>query len=415
MGTMRRITAPIEKKHARKVAAYARISMETERSPKSLSLQISYYSDLIQSTPGWEYAGVFYDSGISGTTTRRAGFQEMLQKSRTGHIDLILTKSISRFARNTVDLLTTCRELKRIGVEVRFEKENISTFSADGELMLTLLASFAQAESEQNSQNVKWAIRRNYARGNTNSHWIYGYDWDGYRFTINESEAKIVKEVFDAYLAGISPEAMACRLNQQGIRSRGGGRFYGSVLRRWLENERYAGNQMMQKTYTTRIGSSLQARNTGELPKYWVEHCLPAIIPADTFNAVQAEIARRREVGWARTPGGRFGPLTHLIHCSECGKHYHRRTKRKKSGSTYKYWWCETATKGNGNPCKAKQLREETIMRIISTVFGKEKLDSEDIITGIDHIDAYPSGQLHIVLTDSILIPVDYIKIRKEC
>lgn len=318
----------------RKVAAYARVSRENDKTHKSFALQVSYYNQLISSTPGWIFAGVYADDGISGTSTSlRADFQVMMKDARAGKIDLILTKSISRLARNTVDLLTTCRELKRIGVEVKFEKENISTFSADGELMLTLLASFAQAESEQNSENVKWAIRRNYARGKTNSHWIYGYHWDGYKFTINESEATIVREVFDAYLAGIAPDVTARRLNRQGIRSRGGGRFYGSVLRRWLENERYAGNQMMQKTYTAKIGSSFQARNTGELPKYWVEDCLPAIVPASTFDAVQAEIARRREVGWARTPGGRFGPLTHLIHCSECGKHYHRRTRRRKSAA----------------------------------------------------------------------------------
>ena len=155
MAHMQQIMAPQRAATHLKVAAYARISFETERSPKSLSLQISHYSTLIQSTPGWDYAGVFADSGISGTTTNRPQFQAMLASARAGEIDVILTKSISRFARNTVDLLKVVRELNSLGVEVRFEKENLSTTTADGEFMLTLLASFAQAESEQLSANVK--------------------------------------------------------------------------------------------------------------------------------------------------------------------------------------------------------------------------------------------------------------------
>ncbi len=218
MATMERVTPPPQSARAKKVAAYARISMENDRTPKSLSAQISRYSDLIQSTPGWEYAGVYADSGISGTTTNRPQFQAMLDQARAGGIDLILTKSISRFARNTVDLLETIRELKTLGVEVRFEKENISTFSADGELVLTLLASFAQAESEQISQNVKWRVRKGFEQGKANGFHLYGYtdSPDATDVEIVEAEAEVVRWIFAHYMLPTSCEAMAAQLITDG-------------------------------------------------------------------------------------------------------------------------------------------------------------------------------------------------------
>lgn len=201
-------TVPTVKKRKR-TAAYARVSVESERMQHSLSAQISYYSDFIQKNPDWEYAGVYADYGISGTgTAKRVEFQRMLADCEAGKIDIILTKSIQRFARNTVDLLETVRHLKSIGVEVRFEKENINSMSGDGELMLSILASFAQEESRSLSDNVKWATRKRFEQGIPNGRFqIYGYRWGGDRLVIHEEEAKIVRLIYDNYLNGLSAEA----------------------------------------------------------------------------------------------------------------------------------------------------------------------------------------------------------------
>ena len=198
----------MEPPRKRKVAAYARISIEKGRTPHSLSAQISYYSKLIQGNADWEYAGVYADKAVSGLTTDRPEFQRMLSDARDGKIDIILTKSISRFARNTVDLLETVRELKDLGIEVRFQKEKIHTLSEDGELMLSLLASFAQEESRSISENVKWGIRKNFQKGIGNSFHIYGYRWTGKEFVIVEEEAKIVRLIYDNYLKGIERSIM---------------------------------------------------------------------------------------------------------------------------------------------------------------------------------------------------------------
>ena len=191
-------------KAKKKVAAYARISMESERMHHSLSAQISYYNALIQKKPEWEFAGVYADDGISGTgIAKRTEFQRMLADCEAGKINIILTKSIQRFARNTVDLLETVRHLKDIGVEVRFEKENINSMSGDGELMLSILASFAQEESRSISENVKWGTKKRFEQGIPNGHFqIYGYRWEGDHLVVEPEEAKIVKLIFDNFMNG---------------------------------------------------------------------------------------------------------------------------------------------------------------------------------------------------------------------
>ena len=224
-----RIITKIEPKSSseqpkKRVAAYARVSAETERLMHSLSAQISYYSSFIQNNPEWEYAGVYADKFISGTSiNKRKELQRLLSDCDKGLIDIILCKSISRFARNTVDLLQTIRHLKDIGVEVKFEKENISTFSKDGEFMLSILASFAQEESNSISENVKWGLRKRFEDGSigaANKH-IYGYRYDENlkKYIIIPEEAKMIKKMFDMYINGISLKKIADELNTQGYRS----------------------------------------------------------------------------------------------------------------------------------------------------------------------------------------------------
>ena len=206
----------------KKVAAYARISRDTERLMHSVSAQVSHYSTLIQKNPEWEYAGVYADCGISGTdTSKRSEFLRMLADCEAGKIDIILTKSISRFARNTVDLLETVRHLKALGIEVRFEKEHIHSLSEDGELMLTLLASFAQEESRSISENVKWGLRKRFQSGEigaANKH-ILGYRYDNglRKYVIIPEEAEAVRWMFQMYIDGVSLRKIAENMNKAGI------------------------------------------------------------------------------------------------------------------------------------------------------------------------------------------------------
>ena len=208
----------------KKVAAYARVSMESERLQHSLSAQVSFYSDLIQKHPGWEYAGVYADNGISGTkTTSREEFMRMLADCEAGKIDIILTKSISRFARNTVDLLETVRHLKDLGISVQFEKERIDSMSEDGELMLTLLASFAQEESRSISENVKWGTIQRFKEGIPNGQFtIFGYKWVDDKLVIIPEEAEIVRFMYSEYLKGASRIEIGRALMERGIYTRKG-------------------------------------------------------------------------------------------------------------------------------------------------------------------------------------------------
>lgn len=406
MGEMRVIPARPARPQRLRVAAYARVSTEHERQLSSIAAQVSYYSHLIQSTPGWDYAGVFIDEGITGTSTKhRDGFKHLMDTAKAGGIDVILTKSISRLARNTVDLLATVRELKDLGVAVRFEREQIDTLSADGELLLTLLASFAQEESRSLSQNVKWAIRNRYKNGGTNSFVIYGYSWANGQFTIIDEEAKIVRLLFANYLEGISPEKTAGMLNDQGACSRGGGRFYGSVFRRMLENERYKGCQMLQKMYRPTIQAPTRALNDGQLPRYWVEQALPPIIDKSVFDAVQAEIAYRREIGPAATPSKNTGVFTGRICCGACGKNYQRKTRTYKSGTSYKFWRCWSACTGNGNPCGGHNLRESLLEHACAYMLGTQGFDPVHVAEQIVMIEAF-EHQLTFHLADGTMTPV---------
>lgn len=411
MANLRVILPAVTPPTRHKVAAYTRVSTDSERQLSSLAAQISYYSHLIQSTPGWQYAGVFSDEGITGTrTNNRPGLQDLLEKAHARSIDVVLCKSISRLARNTVDLLEIIRELKTLGVSVRFERENIDTSTVDGELLITLLASFAQEESLSLSKNVKWAIRNRYKNGGTNSFTIYGYTWTGDGFTINEAEAKVVRILFANYLAGISPEKTACLLNEQGLRSRGGGKFRGSVFRRMLENERYKGCQLLQKTYNHTVKAPRRSINDGVLPKYWVEHALPAIIEPDQFDAVQTEILHRRKKGSAATPSKNTGIFTGRIRCGICKKNYQRKTRRYPSGHAYKFWRCWTACKGNGNPCGSHNLREAFPQQACAMALGLEEYGEHSVDENISLIEAFPdrlvihhtSGQKINRLLDSI-------------
>lgn len=391
------------------VAAYARISAETERTPLSLSAQVSYYQQLICATPGWRFAGVFADSGISGTTTNRPQFQEMLALAREGAIDLILTKSISRFARNTVDLLETVRELKDLDVEVRFEKENISSTSADGELMLTLLASFAQAESEQISQNVKWRIWKGFEEGKANGFHLYGYtdSADGTDVQIVEDEAEVVRWIFAQYMEKVSCEKMAAQLITEGrVEHLADNKSPGEWVHHILKNPAYTGDLLLGRWSTPEGRPGRAVRNTGQLPQYLVKNAIPAIIDHATFEAVQTEIARRRELGAKANWAISTVTLTSKIRCVVCDRSFVRSVRKPRTQNTIttEHWICTNRKSGRAHSCGTRELSDTALKQLIADVLDLDAFNDKIVSERLDHIDVEGKDQLTFHLTDGTTI-----------
>ena len=303
----------------KRVCAYARVSLDTETLEKSLSNQISYFNKLIQSNPEYEFVKIYYDDGISGTgTKKRAGFNQMINDAREGKIDLILTKSISRFARNTVDLLKVVRELKTLGVEIRFERENISTMSGNSELVLTILASFAQSEAESIGHNVRWAKRKGYELGKDQYRPTFGFDYENGEYKINEKEAKVVREVFKLFNEGLTYTEIAKVINKKGVLTRTGRKFNQLSIKDMLRQEKYIGASLLQKKYSVNPLTHKLVRNKGELPQYYVEGMTPAIVSKKDFEKAEErikfihdnQVKCHKQSSW----------VTGLVKCSVCGR-----------------------------------------------------------------------------------------------
>lgn len=279
----------------KRVAAYARVSLESEKLMHSLSAQVSYYAEFIQKNSEWIYAGVYVDEGITGTlTSKRDEFKRMLEDCEEGKIDIILVKSISRFARNTVDLLATVRHLKSLGIEVRFEKENINSLSNDGELMLSILASFAQEESRTISENVKWSIQKKFKQGIPNGRVrVFGYRWIDDVLVAEPFERAVVKRIYSSYLEGVTPRKIAQDLNDDGITTLKGYAWCDFKIRYVLKNITYTGNMLLQKYFVENEVTKKLKENNGEFAKYLVENTHEAIIDKATFDEVQREFERR--------------------------------------------------------------------------------------------------------------------------
>lgn len=375
----------------KKVAAYARVSRDTERLINSVSAQISYYSTLIQNNSEWDYVGVYADFGISGTSTsKRSEFLRMLNDCEKGKIDIILCKSISRFARNTVDLLETVRHLKSLNIEVRFEKERINSLSENGELMLSLLASFAQEESRSISENCKWGIRKRFQSGEagvTNKHLLgYKYDEEQKKYIIIPEEAEIVQQMFKMYLDGISLRHIAKSLNKANFRTVNGCKFSETSVNIMLHNEIYAGDIRRQKYYIKDHVNKIKVKNCGELPQYYMFDCHEAIIDRKTYVKVQTEMERRAAM---QNP---TYPFTRKIKCGICGNFFTRK-KSKIKGKTYVYWVC-CSKKKTGTTCTSVNFCEEKLKQISSQILGIDKFDETEFKRQIDRIIVFEDGSL---------------------
>ena len=292
-----------------RVAAYARVSTDHEEQETSLAAQTDYYKKKIMEHPGWEFVQIYVDNGISGlSTNRREGFNHMIEDCLAGRIDLVLTKSISRFARNTVDTVTTIRKLKEKGVGVYFEKENILTTDSKGEFLLTLMSSLAQEESRSISENVTWGQRKRMSDGKVSIAYsqFLGYDKGSEKYTmvVNEEQAITVRRIFYMFLQGYTPHTIAALLTEDRVPSPCGcDKWSGMTVRRMLSNEKYKGDALLQKEFTVDYLRKKMKKNEGELPQYYVEEDHEPIISPWLFDYVQKRLGARSEIGNTRYSG----------------------------------------------------------------------------------------------------------------
>jgi len=347
----------------KRVAVYARVSTDHEGQKTSLKAQKDYYAKLIASHSDWTLAGIYADDGITGTSyLRREAFKNMMADSKDGKIDMIITKSVSRFARNTVDALRAIRELKDYGIGVFFEKENIWTLDSKGEFLITLMTSLAQEESRSISENVTWGQRKRFADGGYSVAYrrFLGYD---YGFVVNNDEARVVRRVYRMFLQGYGTTTIARKLTEEKIPSPGGQpQWHGSVVSSILQNEKYKGDALLQKTFTVDFLTHKAKVNQGELPKYYVRHGHEAIIAPWLFNYVQQRIKERDSAFYS-------GILlyTSKFVCGKCGAFY----GPKPEHSTDKYhtvtWMCRNWFK-KGNYCRNIRIDEADLDNLICQI-----------------------------------------------
>ena len=362
----------------KRVAAYCRVSTDSEEQLNSYEAQKNYYTQKIEDNPDWEMAGIYADEGITGTSTRkRAEFNKMITACKRGRIDLILTKSLSRFARNTVDCLETVRLLKANGIGVYFEKENINTLTESSEFLITLFSGFAQAESESLSKNVTWGKQKSAEAGKVPFQYkkMLGYrkGADGEPEIVPE-EADIVRRIYQRYLCGCTLGQIKKELEQENIpAAQKVGQWSSAVIHNILTNEKYIGDALLQKTYITDCITKKVKKNQGERPMYYVENNHPAIIPRETFDRVQAEMTRRsskRKVlqKRGRTELGKYSgkfALTELLVCGECGSPYKRVTWAR-NGTKRIVWRCVSRLEFGTRYChNSPTLDEEKLHQVI--------------------------------------------------
>lgn len=383
-----------------RVAAYARVSTEQDEQQSSYEAQVNYYTVYIQNNPDWEFVGIFADEGITGTNTKkRDGFNHMIKKALNGEIDLILTKSISRFARNTVDTLRIVRELKAAGVEVRFEKENLHTFDPKCELMLTILASLAQEESRSISENVRWGKKRSMEDGKVSmaySHFLgYRKGADG-RPEIVEEEAAIIRKIYELFLDGLTPKHIATYLTDHNIPTPTGKKvWYFSTVRSILTNEKYKGDALLQKTFTTDFLTKKVKKNNGEMKQYLVENSHDPIIEPEVFDLVQKKL-KEQESQTKRVQV--YSPFASKIICGDCGCFYGRKTKYSRKSKSHRIVWDCNHKYQNSEKCKTPAIHESQIKAAFELVLVKlgynDSIFTEKLwFELVENVTVYSSGE----------------------
>lgn len=365
-----------------RVAAYCRVSTDSDEQATIYDAQVEHYTELIQKNPEWEFAGIYADDGISGTNTKkREDFNRMIDDCEAGNIDMIITKSISQFARNTLDCLKYIRKLKEKNIPVFFEKEAINTMDAKGEVLITIMASLAQQESQSLSQNVKLGLQFRYQSGQVqvNHNHFLGYtkDADG-NLIIDPEQAEVVKRIYREYLEGYSMDRIAKGLEADGILTGAGKtKWWTSTINKILRNEKYIGDALLQKTYTTDFLNKTRVKNNGIVPQYYVEGNHEAIIPKDIFLRVQEELVRRRVVKTSSNGKKRSYSCNHcfaqIVICGECGEMF-RRIHWNNRGCKSIVWRCISRLEPTGQECHARTINElvlqDAVVKAINQMLG---------------------------------------------
>lgn len=357
------------------MAAYCRVSTDQEEQLSSYENQVSYYTNFISNNPQYELAGIYADEGISGTNTKkRKNFNRMIDDCEAGKIDRIIVKSISRFARNTLDCLNYVRRLKELGIGVTFEKEAIDTLDAKGEVLLTILSSLAQDESRSISENSTWGIRKRFEQGkfSVNTRKFMGYDSDeSGNLIVNEEQAKIVRMIYEKYLCGRNYFVIARELNEAGIPGWNGKvNWIASTIEMMLHNEKYKGDALLQKTYTVDFLTKKREKNQGQIAQYYVENNHPAIVKPEIWEAVQLEEQRRREYMKlhhikAYSSDLANNPFASKIICGECGEAFGRKKWRPRPGEYRSVWQCNARYRVKGvMGCANRHIDESTLEEI---------------------------------------------------
>lgn len=356
-----------------KVAAYCRVSTDSDEQATSYEAQVEHYTNFIQKNDEWEFAGIFADDGISGTNTKkREEFNRMIEECMAGHIDMIITKSISRFARNTLDCLKYIRQLKEKNIPVFFEKENINTMDSKGEVLLTIMASLAQQESESLSKNVKLGLQFRYQNGevqvNHNRFMGYTKDEKGH-LVIEPEEAEIVKRIYLEYLQGASLKQIGEGLQEDGILTAAGkARWRPETIKKILSNEKYIGDALLQKTYTVDVLTKKRVKNNGIVPQYYVENSHDPIIPRDLYMQVQEEMLRRAnlhsgESRKKRVYSSKYA-LSSIVYCPKCGDIY-RRIAWNNRGKHSIVWRCVSRVEHGPSCCDAPTVQETDLQNAV--------------------------------------------------
>ena len=369
------------------MAGYARVSTDHEDQTTSYEAQVDYYTNYIKSRDDWEFAGLYSDEGISATNTKhRDGFNQMISDAMAGKIDLIITKSVSRFARNTVDSLSTIRKLKEHNIECYFEKENIWTFDSKGELLLTIMSSLAQEESRSISENVTWGQRKRMADGKVSFAYsrFMGLDKDKEtgKIVVNPEQAKVVKLIFRLFLEGLTPHAIAVELTNRSIKTPGGKDVWNQqTVRRMLSNEKYKGDALLQKEFTVDFLQKKMKKNEGEVPQYYVEGNHEAIISPAVFDMVQAELAKRKHSG-SRYSG--VSIFSNKIKCGDCGGWYG--SKVWHSTDQYRKVVYRCNHKYKDEKCQTPHVTEDEVKALFIKAYNELISEKKEIIANAELI-----------------------------
>lgn len=359
---VQKVKFPPRQPKLKRVAAYARVSSGKDVMLHSPAVQVEYYSNYIRRHPGWEYVGVYADEAKTGTKDSREQFQQLLTDCKAGKIDHIITKSISRMARNTVTLLETVQELKAMNITVYFEEQNIDTGTDDGELMLSILASYAQEASLSASENQKWRVRQNFENGQPWRGFMLGYRYKDGQYIVVPEEAEIVRSIYADFLDGKGVTVIMKRLNKEGILTQQGFIWHKSAVTRVLKNYTYTGNLLLQTKFRENHLTKRTLVNHGQLPQYHATDTHEAIIDIGAYNSVQLEMHRRAQKYGKQQTSEKY-LFRGMITCAGCGKHY-----RRKVTATGPVWICSTYNTHGKAACPSKAIPESSLMEIAATV-----------------------------------------------